>query len=118
MFAFHEHDLSNASTTVPFSGFSAAHVCTVYWQLLTWFPSACLLSLSLSLPLSLSLSFSLHQLANFPGFTSEHLTPLPHGLDTLEHLKLITRAQTRLAIKVIDLSRCESLVMLRGSYLQ
>ena len=40
------------------------------------------------------------QFATFPGFTPSHATHLPHGLETLDQMKRVTRAQAKLAAKV------------------
>ena len=40
------------------------------------------------------------QLATYPGFNPHCPTSLPHGLDTMEQMKRVTSAQTKLSTKV------------------
>lgn len=43
------------------------------------------------------------QLAAYPGFNPHAPTPLPHGLETLQQMKRVTSAQSKLATKVSKL---------------
>lgn len=45
--------------------------------------------------------YNISQLASFPGYDPVHPTPLPHGLVPLDQMKRVTRAQTKLASKVL-----------------